>query len=219
MNTQTKVDPSGPRAKPRRPSSEGLATAVAERLKRLINREGRSFERLAQLTDIDAGELQRIQAGSEAPTIGHLWRIANALGVPFGSLVASQERQGVLVMRKNETQAVVSGKGNFVSRPLFPYDSKRPVEFYHVVMGPSHVERAEAHAPGTKENIVIAKGSVEIIVGKEPAAQLDEGDAIDFLADVPHSYRNLGVLPAVMYLVMSYDTTPESEAFLEQDKM
>ena len=31
--------------------------------------------------------------------------------------------------------------------------------------------------------------------------QLDEGDAVDFLADVPHSYRNLGVVPAAIYLV------------------
>ena len=73
------------------------------------------------------------------------------------------------------------------------------------MIGANRIERAEAHAPGTKENIVVAKGSVEIIVGKEPAVQLDEGDAIDFLADVPHSYRNLGVVPAVLYLVMSYE--------------
>jgi XRE family transcriptional regulator, regulator of sulfur utilization len=39
--------------------------------------------------------------------------------------------------------------------------------------------------------------------------QLDEGDAMDFLADVPHSYRNLGVVPAVVYLVMSYETPSE----------
>ena len=78
------------------------------------------------------------------------------------------------------------------------------------MIGPSHLERAEAHASGTKENIVVSKGSVEIVVGKESPVQLDEGDAIDFLADVPHSYRNLGVQPAVLYLVMSYDALAES---------
>ncbi|MGA8173039.1 MAG: cupin domain-containing protein, partial [Methylocystis sp.] len=106
---------------------------------------------------------------------------------------------------------VESAHRNFLSRPLFPYDSRRPVEFYHVVVGPSHVERAEAHAPGTKENIVVAKGSVEIVVGREAPVQLDEGDAVDFLADVPHSYRNLGVVPAVLYLVMSYDAPAADE--------
>jgi hypothetical protein len=40
---------------------------------------------------------------------------------------------------------------------------------------------------------------------------LDEGDAVDFLADVPHSYRNLGVVPAVLYLVMSYEAAASGE--------
>jgi transcriptional regulator with XRE-family HTH domain len=197
--------------KPRRSSPDQLATTVADRLKRLIAGKGRSFERLAELSGIDSNELLRIEAGVAAPTLGHLWRIANALGVPFGSLVASKERRGVLVIRKNEPQIVGSADRNFLSRPLFPYDSQRPVEFYHVVIGPSHTERAEAHAPGTKENIVVAQGSVEIIVGKEAPVQLDEGDAVDFLADVPHSYRNLGVVPAVLYLVMSYEAPTSSD--------
>jgi transcriptional regulator with XRE-family HTH domain len=211
MNAEPVTQNAGALIKPRRSSPDQLAATVAERLKRLIAGKGLSFERLAELSGVDSDELSRIEAGVAAPTLGHLWRIANALGVPFGSLVASKERRGVLVIRKNEPQIVVSADRNFLSRPLFPYDSQRPVEFYHVVIGPSHTERAEAHAPGTKENIVVAQGSVEIIVGKEPAVQLDEGDAVDFLADVPHSYRNLGVVPAVLYLVMSYDAAASGE--------
>jgi transcriptional regulator with XRE-family HTH domain len=187
-----------------RPSPERLSRIVAERLERLLNRRGRSLTRLAEISGIGADELARIAAGRQAPSLGHLWRIANALGVPFGSLVASKERQGVLVIRKSEPQTVESGGGAFVSRALYPYDCRRPVEFYHLTLAPGHIERSEAHAPGTKENLVVARGAIEIVVGREPAVQLDEGDAIDFLADVPHSYRNLGVVPATVYLVMSY---------------
>ncbi len=197
--------------KARRSSPDQLAVTVAERLKRLIAGKGRSLERLAELSGIESDELSRIESGVAAPTLGHLWRIANALGVPFGSLVALKERRGVLVIRKNEPRIIGSADRHFLSRPLFPFDSQRPVEFYHVVVGPNHIERAEAHAPGTKENIVVAQGSVEIIVGKEPAVQLDEGDAVDFLADVPHSYRNLGVVPAVLYLVMSYEAAASGD--------
>lgn len=209
MSEQIQPGTNAPGGKARRPSVEHLAATVAERLRRLIGRKGRSFERLAELSGIEAEELSRIESGAEPPRIGHLWRIANALGVPFGSLVASKERQGVLVIRRNEAQAVSSADGAFLSRALFPYDCNRPVEFYHLAIGPSHIERAEAHAPGTKENLVVAKGSVEVVVGRESPVQLDEGDAMDFLADVPHSYRNLGVVPAVVYLVMSYETPSE----------
>ncbi|ARN82812.1 helix-turn-helix domain-containing protein [Methylocystis bryophila] len=179
---------------------------VAERLQRLINRKGRSYEKIADLSGLDVAELRRIGHGEEAPTIAHLWRIANALGVPFGSLIASKESSGLLVMRKIETPALRSGDGGFVSRALYPYDSQRPIEFYHVTIGASHIERSEAHPPGTKETLVVARGSIEVIVGREAPVQLDEGDAVDFLADAPHSYRNLGVVPAIVYLVMSYET-------------
>ena len=195
-----------PRAGARRPSSESLGPIVAERLQRLINRKGRTYEKIADLSGLDVAELRRIGRGEQPPTIAHLWRIANALGVPFGSLIAAKESSSLLVMRKIEAQPVRSGDGGFVSRTLYPYDSQRPVEFYHVTISPLHIERSEAHAPGTKETLVVAKGSIEVVVGREPPVQLDEGDAVDFLADVPHSYRNLGVVPAAIYLVMSYES-------------
>jgi XRE family transcriptional regulator, regulator of sulfur utilization len=194
-----------------RSAPDRLAGIVADRLKRLITRKGRTLDHVSALSGIEVDELARIAEGRLAPTLTHLWRIANALGVPFGSLVAEKERPGVLVIRRHEPAAVTTPNGAFASRALFPYDCRRPVEFYHLTIGPSHIERSEAHAPGTKENIVVARGSVEIIVGREPAAQLDEGDAIDFLADVPHSYRNLGVVPAQLYVVMSYDAAGAEE--------
>jgi transcriptional regulator with XRE-family HTH domain len=187
------------------PTESPLASTVADRLKRLIAKKGRSFERLAALSGIASDELLRIEAGAETPTINHLWRIANALGIPFGSLIASKGRRGVLVIRNDHPQIVSSRDGNCRTRALFPYNCHRPVEFYEVILAPHHIQHAEAHAPGTKENLVIAKGSVEVAVGREAPERLAEGDAIDFLADVPHSYRNLGATPATFYLVMSYE--------------
>ena len=198
--------PASPPGHVERKPTDGLARTVAERLKRMISRKGHSFDQLAELSGIETEELRRIEAGVAAPTIGHLWRLANALGVPFGSLVATKERRGVLVMRGSRPRILGSQDGNFLSRPLFPYDCRLPVEFYQVTIASGHIEHAEAHAPGTKENLVVATGSLEIVVGKEPPEQLDEGDAIDFLADVPHSYRNLGMTPALIYLVMTYES-------------
>lgn len=186
-------------------SSERLAATVASRLQRLISREGRTVERLAALSGLEKGALERIKAGLEAPTLDHLWRIANALGVPFGSLIASGERRGVVVMRNSEPKIVGSSDGNFLSRALFPYDCTRAVEFYKIIIAPHHVENAIAHPPGTKENLVVVSGSIEIAVGKEPPERLDEGDAIVFFADVQHSYRNLGATRAELYLVVTYE--------------
>ena len=106
MTAQVELSPLRASRGPRKPVADQLAATVAARLKRLIARRGGSSERLAELSGIDSEELSRIQSGEAAPTIGHLWRIANALGVPFGSLVASEERQGVFVIRKIKRNAL-----------------------------------------------------------------------------------------------------------------
>ena len=80
------------------------------------------------------------------------------------------------------------------------------MEFYELRLAPSHTERAEAHAPGTVENLVVSQGTIEVQAGREPPQVLGEGDAILFQADVPHSYRNLRSAEAVLYLVMTYVT-------------
>jgi XRE family transcriptional regulator, regulator of sulfur utilization len=210
MQTPDQTPPIRPRRRPGAQDAEALAALVSERLQGLIGRDGAALKRLTELTGLDEEELQRIERGSTAPTIDRLWRIANALGVPFGRLVAAKEPQGVRVVRRTALRSIASSEGRFVSRPLFAFDGQRPVEFYEITIAPEHIEHAAAHAAGAKENIIVARGTIEIVVGKEPAIQLDEGDAADFLADVPHSYRNLGVVPAIAYLVMSYETTPFS---------
>lgn len=81
------------------------------------------------------------------------------------------------------------------------------MEFYQLELAVGGEERAEPHAPGTMENLVVASGTVEVgvqdgAIGK--AQRLETGDAMNFHADVPHWYRNLGKVLAVMYLVMTY---------------
>ena len=138
------------------------------------------------------------------PTIGLLWKIAIALGVPFANLIAAEDARGTLVLRRANAKLLSSNQGQFTSRALFPFDSERQVEFYELRLAPLHRENADAHAPGTRENLVVARGTVEIISGSGRPVTLSEGDAILFEADVPHSYRNLGTEEAILFLVMTY---------------
>jgi transcriptional regulator with XRE-family HTH domain len=148
--------------------------------------------------------LSQIENGKSTPTIGLLWKIATALGLPFASLLDSEKVRGTTVLRRDRAKILNSSDGKFTSRALFPFDEARKVEFYELRLAAAHVESADAHAPGTTENILVAKGSVEIRRGREPPSRLEEGDAILFDADVPHSYRNLENGETVLYLVMTY---------------
>jgi transcriptional regulator with XRE-family HTH domain len=184
-----------------------LPVILGRNLRRLRTRQGHSLERLAKLAGVSRAMLSQIETGKSAPTVSILWKIATALGVPFATLLDSQRVQGTVVLRGDKAKILGLADGRFTSRALFPFDGERKVEFYELKIGPGHLERADAHAPGTIENLVLVKGRVEIRAGQEPATVLEEGDAILFEADAPHSYRNLTESEAVIYLVMTYVET------------
>jgi quercetin dioxygenase-like cupin family protein len=183
---------------------------LGERLRALLLTQGRSIDTVATFSGLGKKKLEGLAMGEIVPTLNHVWKIANALGVPFGSLVSPRKNRDEAVLRKNATQIIASPDGGFTSRALLPHDSKRLVEFYELTIAPEYVARSEAHGAGTLENIVVVRGQVEITAGKEPPQHLDEGDAMIFDGDVPHSYRNPGTSEALLYLVMSYVNFEES---------
>jgi quercetin dioxygenase-like cupin family protein len=104
---------------------------------------------------------------------------------------------------RSRSAAATRPRASSSSRALFPFDSPRRVEFYQLTLRPGAVEKADAHNPGTVENLVVARGHVEVETGGT-AQSLQAGDAMVFEADTPHVYRNAGGAEAVMYLVMTY---------------
>lgn len=182
---------------------EDLATIVGQNLRLLRTRRGYSLERLAQLSGVSRAMLGQIELGRSVPTINLLWKVARALEVPFASLTGGPQSHGSTILKAADSKVLVSHSREFTSRALFPFDSQRKVEFYELRLVPKGIEKADAHAPGTLENLIVNKGTVEIGAGAERHV-LETGDAILFEADVPHSYRNVGQIEALMYLVMTY---------------
>ena len=180
-----------------------LAPVVGHNLRRLRTKRGLSLERLSQLSGVSRAMLGQIELGQSAPTINVLWKIARALEVTFSALISTRTQSGALVLRADEAKLLTSKDRSFSSRALFPFDEPRRVEFYELRLAPGGVEDADAHAPGTSENLVVTAGVVEIDVAGE-THRLEPGDSILFEADSPHAYRNAGKGEAVMYLVMTY---------------
>jgi transcriptional regulator with XRE-family HTH domain len=176
---------------------------VGANLRRLRVRRGLSLEKLA---NVSRAMLGQIELGQSAPTINVLWKVSTALGVPFSGLIGQRQVGGLVVLKGQSAKTLTSHDGSFSSRALFPFDEPRRVEFYELHLKPRGEERAEAHAPGTTENLVVSEGAVEIdLEGQQHL--LGRGDAIVFEADTPHVYRNPGDREAVMYLVMTYADT------------
>lgn len=191
---------------PEAPPSPDLAPVVGGNLRRLRQERGLSLEKLSQRCGVSRAMLGQVELGQSAPTINVLWKISTALGVPFSALIGSKKPSGPTVLRAEHAKVLSSQDGSFRSRALFPFDEPRRVEFYELRLAPGGAERADAHNPGTVENLVVAEGAVELeVAGRKE--QLGRGDAIVFEADVPHVYRNRAERETIMYLVMTYADT------------
>jgi transcriptional regulator with XRE-family HTH domain len=182
----------------------GLLPLVAKNLRRLRTHKGLSLERLARASGVSRAMLSQIELARSAPTINTVWRIASALGVPFGALLGASEDQQPTVLRSEGAARLSSADGSFVSRPLFPFgQGPRKGELYELRLAGNGREQAAAHPPGTQENLVVASGRL-ILEAAGARYTLETGDAIVFSADVTHGYINPDAVECVMYLMMLY---------------
>lgn len=186
-------------------ASADLTPIVGANLRRLRTKRGLSLERLSQASGVSRAMLGQIELGRSTPTINVVWKIARALSVPFSALITDSGVQRPAVLRAEKMRILTSYDGAFISRALFPFDEPREVEFYELRLAAASVEKADPHPPGTKENLVVVEGELEMIVGPD-RHQLGMGDALLFDADVPHEYWNRGSVPLRMFLVMTYAT-------------
>lgn len=180
-----------------------LGVLVGQNIKKLRSRRNLSLDAVAKLSGVSRAMLGQIELGRSVPTINVVWKIASAFGVPFSTLIASENTERVYTLRADEAKILSSASGQFSSRALFPFDGERQAEFYEIRIQAGGAEEADAHAPGTIENLVVSSGIIEITIGMN-VHRIGAGDSIFFEADTPHTYRNPTKAEAVAYLVMSY---------------
>lgn len=189
-----------PDAEARLPELDGI---IGANLRELRTKRELSLDQTARMTGLSRTLLGQIELGTNTPSVGVVWRIARAFDVPFATLLAAPRTTTTTVLRQASAKRLVSADGRFSSRALFPFGDSDRVEFYELWLAGHGREDAEAHQPGTRENLVITKGTLVLEVGGA-RHELGEGDAIVFGADVPHAYVNPRAEECWMHLVMTY---------------
>jgi transcriptional regulator with XRE-family HTH domain len=187
------------------PSDVDIGAAVAANLRRLRQEHGLTLDQLSENSGVSRAMLNQIETGKSIPTIATLWKVAAGLHIPFNQLIAVEAGPKSVVLRRTDAKVLFNGDNTFSSRALFPFDGgPRATEFYELLIAPNGAERADAHARGTVEQLVLVRGRVRVEVGGI-AHELGEHDAISFQADLPHAYINPDAKrEALLYLVMIY---------------
>jgi len=180
-----------------------LARRVGDNLRRRRKARNLSLDELAVASGVSRAALSQIETEKGNPTVGVLWKIAVGLGVPFAELIG-EPRGTVGVLRRVESQVLRSADGKTESRPLTPAGAAPGAEVYELRLQPRAVHASEAHAPGTRELLIVLAGQLKLRVGGE-VYDLGQGDSVSFNADKAHAYENPGAVEARYHDVILYD--------------
>jgi transcriptional regulator with XRE-family HTH domain len=165
-----------------------VVTRVAREIRAHREARGLSLNATASRAGLSKTILATIESGAGNPSLETLWRIAGALDITVGTLLAEDEplRTRLIPRAQGEWLAFESG----IRGRLIHVDGRdRRMETLEMRLEPRKHYRSVAHAPGTEELVICLTGA--LVVGPEGHEEhLAEGDALQFAADVAHSYRS-----------------------------
>lgn len=179
-----------------------LGYRVAENLRTMRRARGMSLDELARASGVSRAALSQIETNKVNPTIGLLWKVAVGFGIPFSEMIG-EARRSASILRRAETQVLVSTDGKFHSRPLAPAGANPFVELYELRLAARARHASEPHASGTREIVIVLSGVLRLVTG-ETSYDLAAGDSVLFAADQPHIYENPGASEARYHDVIIY---------------
>jgi mannose-6-phosphate isomerase-like protein (cupin superfamily) len=147
--------------------------------------------------------LSKVERGEKTPTLVVAAKVAEGLGVALGRLVGVEERREVFVVPRDRRMVMRDPETGFERQLLSPAYGGRGVEFVrNVVPEESSSGEFPPLRRGVEEYLVVEKGRLRVVLDGEEYL-LGEGDALNFEADVPHRFDNVGEGECSYYLVVA----------------
>lgn len=170
------------------PELSAVATRVAREVRAHREARGLSLSATAARAGLSKTIVATIESGGGNPSLETLWRIAQALDVTVGTLLAEDDPVHSQVIRRADAKLMAFESG--VRGRLLHVDGRdRRLEAIEMHLAAGRRYRSDPHAPGTEELVICMQG--EVTVGPDGHEEtLTEGDALHFAADVPHSYHS-----------------------------
>lgn len=145
---------------------------------------------LAREAGLSKTILSRIEAGEGNPSVETLWRLATALRVPLSAFLTDDAAPAVRVIRARSAELLRAESG--MDGWLVHSESREHrSELFELELAAGVDQESERHLPGTEELVVCTAGRLLAgPLGREE--ELEPGDAVWFVADVPHRYAAVG---------------------------
>jgi transcriptional regulator with XRE-family HTH domain len=183
--------------------TDGVSTGVGTRLRYVREAHGLSQRELARRSGLNHGTIGCIEKDTISPSVGSLRKILDSFPMTLSEFFALDPERETQVFFHHEELMEVGGEGislrqvghNLAGRPL-------QVLLERYAPGAETAKLPYSHA-GDEGGVVI-EGQVEVTVGGLTRV-LGPGDGYLFSSRLPHKFRNVGEVEAV---VVSANTPP-----------
>jgi transcriptional regulator with XRE-family HTH domain len=177
------------------PEPQDVNAAVGRNVRTQRTSLAWTLDDLAARSGVSKGMLSQVEQARTNPSVATICRLATALGVSIASLVEAPEVPSARVVRAEEAVTLwTGGELGSSARLLVGSGTSQQVELWDVRMVPGDGYASEGHPSGTRELLLVIDGELTLELDGDPH-QVGAGDAIAFVADRPHAYRNRGTSP------------------------
>jgi transcriptional regulator with XRE-family HTH domain len=177
------------------PEPDDVNAAVGRNVRGHRTRLAWTLDDLAARSGVSKGMLSQVEQARTNPSVATICRLATALGVSVASLVEAPEMPSARVVRADEAVTLWTGaQAGSAARLLVGSGTAQQVELWDVRMLPGDGYGSEAHPSGTRELLLVIEGELTLELDGT-LNRVGAGDAIAFVADRPHAYRNHGDAP------------------------
>ena len=175
-----------------------IVSGIGPKVRGLRKQAGLSLQQLAEVADVSAAAIHKIEQSGMVPTITTLLKVAGALGKPVAHFVEEEESVSeptVHTVDGDERPIYTSHTGIDLAGVSGTYD------LFNIAGARATVEPGASSGgkllehPG-EELVYVLDGELEFVVGGREFL-LQPRDALHFRTVQPHSWRNPGTQPAV----------------------
>lgn len=167
-----------------------MLSNISKNIFQLRQKRGITLSGLSELSGVSKSTLSSLESGYGNPTIETLWAIANALDVPFSSLVYSA----------SHTDPAELEEGGVVVRFIERSDEEPRVEAYILNFAAGARKESAPHPQGVVEKITVLSGRVWAGPVWQPRLVFP-GETVAITGDVPHVYASDGGVASALVVI------------------
>jgi len=169
-----------------------LGRSLGPLMRQARKRKELTLQQVAERAELSVGYLSQIERNLLTPSVGTLKRIAGALDIPTGQLIAPDAngaRTMVSVLRKHQRKRVAFPQSSIRYELLMPDFRRRASALW--LVGEPGAESGPAQSHEGEDIVIVLNGRLSVDVAGT-WYELAAGDSICFNSELPHRWCNRG---------------------------